>query len=38
MPSSLICLVGVGPNSSSIGLNIRLTRTLLLEKRAETVK
>lgn len=30
--SSLICLDGVGPNSSSMGLNIRLTRTLLLEK------
>lgn len=32
IPSSFICLEGAGPNSSSMGLNIRFTRTLLLEK------
>lgn len=29
MPSSFICLEGAGPNSSSMGLNILFTRTLL---------
>lgn len=32
VPSSFICFEGTGPNSSSMGLNIRLTRTLPLEK------